>query len=557
MADGESGAAPLPGFAWLSAMRGLDLWKRDLLTMAVLTFLACGFRVYSLQFFHVISTDGTSYVGAARALGQGELGGIGTYGFYSVLIWIAGWFIHDLELAGRVVSIICGSLLPIPLYLLGRDMFSRRTALCASLIAVVWPPLVASSCEVMTQASYDVIQLTGIYLLWRMFRHPSTMTGIMAGFCVGLTYLTRPEGILLFLLVPLPLLFFHRRELRTNRSVLAAYLATFFLLFGLNILLVHKITGEWQLSAKTDSALNDALSYYLKLPDLNYLPGYEPKGYLEIIRDHPRFIWVNSLKNLKEMVTILPLWLWGLIGIGFLAEGFKPEKNLSRLFLLTTLAPLGVLIVFYYVSTGYTEAYLPALFLWAALGLLTLERLAMGKVADGLGERWRTHAGRLPLAVVLSLLYALQLFSSQLRADVSDADYQWESDDGRRAEKHIGLLLKESLPPGKIMTRWARIAFYAEREWANIPAGVDYDSIIRTARENGVRFLVADGVLYSNRPALGREIFQPLMDPALPYGKFFMTDPKERIRGLKPFFLYTDPRSFGVVVYEIPPQPEQ
>ncbi|HZV80790.1 MAG TPA: glycosyltransferase family 39 protein, partial [Geobacteraceae bacterium] len=252
--------APLDSQSILTTLRGLDRQKQDLFIIASLVLLAFAFRIYSLQFFHVISTDGTGYVDAARALGRGNLTGIGINGFYSVMIWVASRVITDLELAGRVVSILLGSLLIVPLYLLGRDVFSRQVAFCASLLAVVWPPLVSSSCEVMTQASYDVIQLTGIYLVWRMFRQPSATTGALAGLCIGLTYLTRPEGVLLFLLVPLPFLFFRHREIRGNWSVLVAYVAGFSILFGLNVLLVHHITGEWQISAKTDSALNDALS---------------------------------------------------------------------------------------------------------------------------------------------------------------------------------------------------------------------------------------------------------------------------------------------------------
>ncbi len=538
----------------LATVRGLGREKQDLLVIGVLVLLAMAFRVYSLQFFHVISTDGTGYVDAARDLSRGDVTGIGINGFYSVLIWLAGRVITDLELAGRVVSLILGSLLVLPLYLLGRELFSRQVAFCASLLAVAWPPLVASSCEVMTQASYDLILLAAIYLVWRMFRKPSPTAGVLAGLCIGLTYLTRPEGVLLFLLVPLPLLYYHAREVRGNWPSLVAYVAGFSLLFGLNALLVHHVTGEWQLSAKTDSALNDALSYYLKMPDLNYVPGYEPKGYLDIIVDHPLFIWTNILKNTRDMAAILPPWLWLMIGVGFCSGGFTAERNLVRLFLVSTLAPLGVLIVFYYVSAGYTEAYLPAFFLWASSGLSTLERVAAEKLAGSRGEGWGRIAGRLPLAVALATGYAVLLLSSQVREDVPDSAYHWEMDNGRREEKHIGLLLKDKLPPGKIMTRWARIAFYAEREWVNIPAGVDFDSVIMTARENGVRYLVADGVLYSNRPALGTEIFEPLMDGEIPAGTYAMTDPTLRTRGLIPVLLYKNPRSFGVVVYEIPPE---
>lgn len=548
---------PPGGTSILAALRGVASKKTDPLIMAFLIIFAVAFRIYSLQFFHVISTDGTGYVTAARALGRGELTGIGINGFYSVLIWIAGHIFPDLELAGRVVSIFSGSLLVVPLYLLGMDICSRQVALCAALLAVVWPPLVSSSCEVMTQATYDTIQLFGIYFVWRMFRQPTVRRAALAGGLLGLAYLTRPEGVLLFLVVPLPLLLLSYREFIADRRVPAAYGAGFLVLFALNVVLVHHITGEWQMSAKTDSALNDALSYYLNLPDLNYVPGYEPKGYLEIIREYPGFILINTLKNLRATwQTILPPWLWGLVVFGFLAGGFSREKNAINGFLVATLAPFAVIIVFYYVSPGYAEPYLPAFFLWGANGLVMLEKLAGKKLPLGKWQTWSAFNGRLPLAVAATAVYSLLVLSSQVRADIPDSAYHPDMDNGRRDEKRIGLLLKENLPPGKIMTRWARVAFYAEREWVNIPAVVNLDGVVRTAMDNKVRYLIADGMLYSNRPKLGREIFAPLVDPGQPYGMFFMSDPSLRIEGLKPVFLFTDAQSAGVVVYEIPSRPE-
>ena len=54
--------------------------------------------------------------------------------------------------------------------------------------------------------------------------------------------------------------------------MLAAYCGSFICLFGLNMILVHHVTGNWQLSAKTGSALTDALGYYLKVKDYAYIP---------------------------------------------------------------------------------------------------------------------------------------------------------------------------------------------------------------------------------------------------------------------------------------------
>lgn len=530
--------------------------KQDLYTVLALLVAAFCVRLYSLQFFHVIATDGTSYALTARALAGGDLHGIGTYGLYPVLIALTNLFISDLETAGRITSVIAGSLLVVPLYFLGKAVFSRKVAVSAALICIVWPSLVASSCEVITQATHTTLQLSAVFFLWRAFKIPSALNGSLAGIFMGLTFLTRPEGILLFVALPLALCIVNFPELRRQRALTASYCGSFLILFLLNLLLVHHVTGEWQLSAKTDSALNDALGYYLNIPDLNYIPGYEPKGYLDILRDHPGFIFKNTILNLKKTwETMLPPLLWLFFTVGLFSGGFNRERNTIRLFLIATFAPVSVLIVFYYISAGYVEAYMPIMFLFAAYGFTTLEAKLKEKISARLPPEKLQLLQRTPLLLTAAFVYAAVTFAPQIRKDISDAEYLPETDNFRRDEKHIGLLLKDSLPPGKIMTRWARIAFYAEREWVNIPAGTTYEEIIRLARSSGVRFFIADGTLYSNRPMLGMELFEPLYDPKQPYGRFFQTNDDYKVKGLQPFMFYTDPRSMGVMVYEIDPEP--
>jgi hypothetical protein len=159
---------------------------------------------------------------------------------------------------------------------------------------------------------------------------------------------------------------------------------------------------------------------------------------------------------------------------------------------------------------------------------------------------------RVPLLLLAAAVYAAALFTPQIRPDISDAEYRPVMDDGRRAEKHLGILLKNNLPSGKIMTRWARIAFYAERDWVNVPAEVDYEEIIKTARENGVRYLVADAMLYGMRPKLGAELFAPFMDREVPQGLSFYDNTGGLVKGLRPFLIYNDPGGVGVIVYELP-----
>jgi 4-amino-4-deoxy-L-arabinose transferase-like glycosyltransferase len=534
------------------AGRDISIKWQDAAGIFAMVLLALGLRLYLMQFHDVITADGTSYVGTARAFKAGDIHGLATYGFYPVLIRLAGMLVSEMEMAGRLVSVVLGSLLVVPLYLLGAEIFSRRTALAACLVTAVWPPLAAWSCEVMTQATYITLAISGVYCVWMMIKRPSAVLGLGAGICLSLAYLTRPEGFLLFFAAPLGPLFMRRRELRALWQTLAVYCGSFLLLFLVNILLVHHVTGNWQLSAKTGSALNDALSYYLRIPDLSYIPEVKAYGYLDILREYPDFIWKNSFHNLKETwKTMAPFPVWFLALTGFLAGGFQPGKNSARLFLFSTFGPLFVIIIFYYVGVEYTQEYLPVLFLWAGEGGIWLERFAAGRIpalGSELREKWIAHV---PLTLVLAVLFAGSVVVRQIPADSSHLPYNPESDGGRRDHKNIGLLLKEHLPPGKIMTRWARIAYYADREWVTIPK-TDLEAVIRTARESGVRFIVVDGGLSRQRPEL-EILFSPFEIDDGTKRLLLKTPENELFRdtGLRPYLFYLDPQSFGVAIYEI------
>ncbi len=147
---------------------------------------------------------------------------------------------------------------------------------------------------------------------------------------MGLAFLTRPEAFLLFFLMPLALLVENRRELHTLWRSVIGYCAVFTAILCMNTVLIHHFTGTWQLAAKTSSALTDTLSYYLKIPGLNQIPGVKPIGYLDLIRDYPNLILTNPINNLKTIFeTILPASFWLLAMIGFLAGGFQKKDILQ------------------------------------------------------------------------------------------------------------------------------------------------------------------------------------------------------------------------------------
>ena len=526
--------------------------RTEVVLLTLLVVAAFAVRLYLLQSHDVISSDGTGYVGAARALAKGDVTRLAGYGFYPVLIRLANLVVPDMEMAGRLVSVTCGSLLAVPLFLLGTEFFRPRTTLAACAVTAFWPTLLNWSCEVMAQAPYILLTVTGTWCVWRMCRQASVGSGCAAGLCLGLAYLTRTEGSLLFLVLPLAALASLRPRLRPLARPLCGYGGSFALLLGVNILLVHHVTGNWQLAAKTSTALNDALSAYLDIVDLTFLPQFQSTTYLDVLQRYPGFIGWNSARNLaitwREFVP-LPFWILALLGL--LWGGRGERRPAGRLFLLATFAPFLVIIVFYYVGPEYSQPYLPVFFLWCGEGMGLVERFLGRLLSRGVGDRLGRVMSSTPVTLAAALVFAATLVARQVPAK-STAEYRPSDDGGRRDQKNIGLLLKEHLPPGKLMTRSGRIAYYADRDWQTIPKA-PLQEILRTAREGKVRFLVVDGGQFSVRRELGL-LLKPL-DREVTGREFYITPDCFVIQGLgvRPYLFYDDVTTKGVAVYEVLP----
>ena len=531
------------------ANREKKLQRFDYIAILLLCVVALGIRLYLYRFNDVISVDGTGYVGTARKLMSGDISGLGYYGFYPVLVWLTGMTGIDLETAAQLVSVVMGGLLVVPLYLLGQALFSRTTALAACIVSLVWSSHLFVSCIVANQSTYTTLALTAVYLVMRMFERRLFSYGCWAGIVMGLAFFTRPEAFLLFLVMPLAYVLENRREPRAVWRPIVAYGAAFAVIFFMNMLLIHHFSGTWQLSAKTSSALGDSLSYYLKIRDVNLIPGGKSIGYLELITRYPGFILTNPIQNLKTIVeTTLPISLWLLAVIGFISGGMSGEMTIKRLYLICTFAPLAVIILFYYINGGYMEPYLPVLFLWCAEGGCSVERFVTQRIPVPAGycaeKLIRYTAG----VLIASCIYAVVLFVPQIPVKRDPSTYTWQDDDCRFDHKRLGLMLKQYLPPGKVMTRWARLAYYSGHEMVAIP-NTDIKGIERAAYAGGARFLV----LYGGSNGADAQL-DYLLEPLnrIPESYFYVTPVTTVTQpGLYPYLVYSNPHSLGLIVYEI------
>ncbi len=491
------------------------LSRTDLLALFFLALAGLGIRLYFLNFYQVIASDGISYISIAKDFVSGRGLSAATHypPLYPMLIGCFSLLFRDFETAGLAVSVVMGSLLVLPVYLLGCEFFDRKVAFAAAALAVTWPTLRHWSTAVMSQATYITLLLLGVYLLWRAYRHDLWLTALLAGVFFGCADLTRSEGVLvLFAEAGLLAVFSLNRQRRSKLLYLLLAVGAFFLVVSPYLVMLHELTGKWQLTGKSKVAIADALAIYLGKYDLKHAADFTEIGYLDLFRQYPDYIRTNYLKNVKACWNeMLPVYGWMLATIGLVAGSFGKEKALERAYLLASFAPLLVIIVFFFIGPEYTQPYLPVLFLLIGHGVFelwnSLLQLTGVDAQAGYGRflRW------LPLLPVVC--YGAWNVAANIPAD-RNAPYVYSKDEGRLDEKHVGLKLRKLLPhDAVIMTRSGRIGFYSELRHVAPPQG-SYSEMVDYARKNHVDYLIATLQVLRMRPQLSF-LFGPLFDAGM------------------------------------------
>lgn len=494
--------------------------------------------------YQVIAADGPSYVNIGRQIMDAFnfQGSIHYPPFYPFLIGLANMITHDQETAGMLVSLVMGSLLVVPVFLLGKAFFGRGAGYAAAAITLVWPEFVGQSNNVLAYSTYFTMLMTGLYFLWVGYDRIKIIPACLGGAFVAAAYLTRQEAFISMAAVCFTLgvaTWYKERSFARIKPLLAAC-ATLFILIFPYILMVHEVMGIWTLAGKSVVTLTDCLSYYLGRPDLNRDPTFGRTSYMDLVTKYPGYFPFIIRKNFSELINILPLPVVVLTVAGFTA-GLKKERAwASRAFVAGALAPIVVLLAIFLVSSAYIAPYMPFLFIMCGNALVCGEDYLRSKLpAYPSGFHW--------LTLLLTFAYALNMGYHQIPR-TAPPPYAIEMDGGRYDQKLLGKLLKKELPQGSvIMTRSGRIGFYSGLSWVDIPQA-DLETILRTAREKKVRYLVVEGQQVVMRPQLG-VLLLPLMMPGAG-GVEYYNDSEEVLPGIVRKLRYLDPASQGVVVYE-------
>ncbi|MFA6001132.1 MAG: glycosyltransferase family 39 protein [Thermoleophilia bacterium] len=475
----------------------------------------------------LIMLDETAYASIAENLANGKglldiTGQTSTYfsPLYPIIIAALGTVVGDYVVAGYAVSIVFGSLILIPVYLLGREMSGARVGLLAAALLAVLPLAVDLGSTLYNESVYVFFLLMAIFFGWNLLNQQRFKCGVYTGVSLGFAYLTNPGAV--FYIVAIVALAvavaLRRRKWRRLARATAVFLIVFMVIAAPYIIFLHHELGRWTYSGKyVDSNVYtssknlrlespDWEKDVLQLTDDNHevklltlgnstdLAGFllkQPKAAARVFVQQAFYLYSKALPD------IIPLWLLPLLGLGLFFRGWNRRRAARVGYMALMMTPL-VLILFMYATPRFFIPFVAIALIWVAEGWQRLEEWGRETLtlnfSAGTAERWRR-----PLMVFLAatvLLPAL-VFSA---VTVAKRGYHPEL-------REAGEWLKGYAGEDKhIMNRESPSAYYAGGAPVFLPYA-DYDRINEYARYKDIDYMVVtrQGLL-ADRPELAGQL---------------------------------------------------
>ncbi|MBI5190650.1 MAG: glycosyltransferase family 39 protein [Nitrospirae bacterium] len=497
-----------------------------------------------------ISYDGVYYAQIARNILAGD--GLGWEAmifpalqpvFIAAIAYVTG--IDNLAFLSGYVSQVAGIALLVPVYLLVRDLLGKSAAVAAVFVIIPYPHLVAISSADTVESLYAFFVFLSIYLGYRALSGAPPVWLAFTGISLGLTYLARPEGLIVFagflpiaawrlyeaggrglalrglgiiaaafFVVSLPYMVFLTKSYK--RVVLSPKLPYE------SVVMKSKVFGEDMsfrdvegLTAKGEIVWREKGGAGLVLGYFRENPARFVRSYLgNLVSELP---WnVGNSSHLEGYPIVYPVYIWLLAMAGFAFLVLPPGRRWAALLLLAPFANLFVYPVFTKGFWIYHAPYVPALVTFAAGGVLLLSR-----------ETERLTGRAVPLLLVLVLTWGG--YSAYIRYSCSPQQVE--------AVNFKSVISEESKKVGRwarvnigtdvtYMTTWSRLVYYLGGRWVSIPMD-DHKRVVSYGIKNHADYIVEElvgdaaiaGPEYTDVPSL--EHYFTYQSPDAPYAVVF------------------------------------
>lgn len=173
--------------------------------LIVLFVIALAIRIYFSFIIPIIREDALGYLIKAEQILQGDFApqlgyGIGLSVWESIFIWLlgSGELLKDISIV-KALSAVTGTLLIIPLALIGNKLFNRRVVIISVILFTFQPWLIRNAASAYSEPLFTLILLTTFYFLLKSTDHRYYL--FFASGVASFAYWTRPNGMLLLLII--------------------------------------------------------------------------------------------------------------------------------------------------------------------------------------------------------------------------------------------------------------------------------------------------------------------------------------------------------------------
>jgi 4-amino-4-deoxy-L-arabinose transferase-like glycosyltransferase len=429
---------------------------------------------------------------------------------FSWLIAGVSFLTNDYETAGRIVALVVGALLPLPVFGIASRLFNRTVGIIAGVLALLNPLLVHLSIMVLSEGPYATFLLSAVFVVVVALEGSSAKPWLLVGGAFGLCYLLRAEALAPFA-ISLLFAILATKAARGVRFRRAAYALLIFLAVALpEVSFIYQSTGKVEFEAKSTvlSYMGKRILAARKAPGVDYVSaggvhdvptpelsaGGDPwevqwanygidsnlkgtgaamRSFAEVAREEP-----TSLKEIVPFVTAgiyknVPV-LFNNFSAGWMGAPFLPALALLGLFrrpwrssqaggrlfvLLVTANPvLATVFVLWDADARYYFIFVPFLCIWAANGLF---EISLWIKSSGTTAEWRSVVRYMGLRWIIPGLLGVATIVSPIRKVITLNEF---SNSGPLAsvDKDVGLWIgKQQARPIRIMDLTLPLSYHA------------------------------------------------------------------------------------------------
>jgi 4-amino-4-deoxy-L-arabinose transferase-like glycosyltransferase len=451
----------------------------------LLFLMALGLRLVSVFTAKGIATDGCAYLWLSEALPKmvsPQYPDLVLPPLFPTLTRLFSYIFGDVELSGRMVSCLLGSLAVFPLFFLVKDIFDTKAAALTVLFYIIHPYLLQASAEALTEATYFFLLTSIAYLAWLAIQRKKILLFIPLGILLLLISFVRWEGVIPTFVVMVWLWFSRIRSLKSewrwNLAATAICLVIFVVFASIFMASIHQSP-----KGLIDIRTNKVKGNFLYGKDF-YQQGLKP--YLQIAQRMPLRLWLNFPDALRRLAKsyyppFLILLFFGLIRRKRL-PGFRRGEIYILSFIVARFLAVTANIP---ITDRYLYAFIPVALCWAGVGFWEVdERLSQWALAQGTASARRRY-------VFASVIIMLAILGACLPKGLSPirAHRIWQ--------KELGHWLRENsgLEQFTIASRRPQEAFYAGANFHRFTPDSyrsSYEDIILEARQARADFLIID-----------------------------------------------------------------